>query len=151
VIAQERQLAIEEARSIAQAKEKVRRYLEERQESRRDKYFNRKLQLFNIGRNIKADAVGEFGKAAHSMAAGADTEMAARNQFYGAVMSSLGGVMGAMLPQRQSSFGGFGGFNQGQRFGSSIGGMSSRSYSDMPEVGTMGFAGSGWSGFGSEG
>lgn len=147
IIYQEQQLAVEEARAIAQAKEKVRRYLEERQESRRDKYFNRKLQLFNIGRNIKADAIGEFGKAAQGIAAGTNVELAARNQFYGAIMSSLGGVMGAFLPQRQMGYS----FSQGQRFGSSIGGLSTRGYGDMPEVGTIGYPGSGWSGFGSEG
>ncbi|WP_333679857.1 hypothetical protein [Dyella sp.] len=95
MLAQERQLAIEEARAVADAKEKVRRYLEERQEQRRDKYFNRKLQLFNIGRGIKADAIGELNQSLAGVTAGNDIALAARNQYYGAILSSFGGLIGA--------------------------------------------------------
>lgn len=108
LLAQERELAIEEARVISEAKEKVRRYLEERQENRRDKYFNRKLQLFNIGRGIKADAVGELARSAQGIAAGTDIELAARNQFYGAILSSFGGLLGSFLPRSPQAPTGFG-------------------------------------------
>jgi hypothetical protein len=98
VLAGEREIAIEEARATADAKEKVRRFLEERQDNRRDKYFNRKLQLFNIGRGIKADAVNDFGRAAQGIAQGTSIELEARNQYYGAILSSFGGLLGAFLP-----------------------------------------------------
>lgn len=113
IIASERTLAIEEAVAVAAAKEKVRRYLEQRQEQRRDKYFNRKLQLFNLGRGLKADALSEMSAASIADSRGADIELAARNQYYGAILSSVGGLLGAgvsaassfPLQGRRSSFG----------------------------------------------
>jgi hypothetical protein len=95
MLARERQLAIEEARAVADVKEKVRRYLEERQEQRRDKYFNRKLQLFNIGRGIKADAIGELNQSLAGVTAGNDIALATRNQYCDAILSSFGGLIGA--------------------------------------------------------
>lgn len=139
MIAQERTLAIEEARAVAEGKERVRRFLEERQESRRDKYFNRKLQLFNIGRNIKADAVGEFGQAAQGIARGTDIELAARNQYYGAVLSSLGGLMGAFLPNSSVP--------QASRSAASIGGVGS--YGSTTSFGGAPMMGPGGLGYGS--
>ncbi|OLL27474.1 hypothetical protein BTH42_32015 [Burkholderia sp. SRS-W-2-2016] len=117
VIALDRTMAIEEARSVAEAKERTRRYLEERQEQRRDKFFNRKLQLFNIGRNIKADAVNELRASAEGIGRGTDIELAARNQYYGAILSSLGGLIGAFLPNSSVP--------QASRSAASIGGVSS--------------------------
>ncbi|CAE6958581.1 hypothetical protein [Paraburkholderia domus] len=117
MIAFDRQTAIEEARSVAEAKERTRRYLEERQEQRRDKYFNRKLQLFNIGRNIKADAVSELRMAAEGIGRGTDIELAARNQYYGAILSSIGGLIGAFLPNSTVP--------QTSRSAAAIGGVSS--------------------------
>lgn len=132
IIAFDRQMAIEEARGVAEAKERTRRYLEERQEQRRDKYFNRKLQLFNIGRNIKADAVTEFRTAAQGFSTGSDIELNARNQYYGAILSSLGGMIGAFLPngsvpqasRSAAAIGGVSGFNSVTSFtgGASAGG-----------------------------
>lgn len=158
-VAQERTLAIEEARAVAEAKEKARRFLEERQESRRDKFFNRKLQMFNIGRNIKADAVGEFGQAAQGIARGTDIELAGRNQYYGAILSSLGGLIGAALPNSSVPQAGFGS-PQGMRSGFNTGGITNTfgAVTDfsggfgggMPDVGTMGWEGSGWNGFAGE-
>jgi len=103
VVAQERQLEIEEARAVADAKEKVRRFLEERQEGRRDKFFNRKLQLFNIGRGIRADAVNELGRVGQGISQGTQIELDARNQFYGAILSSCGGLLGVFQPGAGSS------------------------------------------------
>lgn len=101
--AQERTLAIEEAVAVAAAKERVRRFLEEREFNRDTAYFNRKLQLFNIGRGLKADALAEMRGASASYELGSETELAARNQYYGAVLSSVGGLIGAALPMVNSS------------------------------------------------
>jgi hypothetical protein len=117
VIALDRTYSIEEARAVGQAKEYTRRYLEEREENRRDKYFNRKIQLFNIGRNIKAESVNEFRTAAQAMGAGADIELAGRNQYYGAILSGIGGLIGAFLPSGNGP--------QPMRSAASIGGVSS--------------------------
>lgn len=149
VIAIDRQLSIDEARAGGEAKERVRRFLEERQESRRDKYFNRKLQLFNIGRNIQASSVGELNAAAAGFARGSDIELAGRNQFYGAILSSLGGLMGAGLSMVGAPTG-FGS-QQGGRSSSSIGGSSSfASTTGFGGAGLMGPGGLGY-GFGASG
>lgn len=133
VIAIDRQLSIDEARAGGEAKERVRRFLEERQESRRDKFFNRKIQLFNIGRNIQASSVTEMNTAAQGFQRGSDIELAGRNQFYGAILSSLGGLMGAGLSAVGTPS------PQGMRTGSSIGGSSSFQS-------TVGFGGAGMMG-----
>ncbi|SIO50496.1 hypothetical protein SAMN05444172_2573 [Burkholderia sp. GAS332] len=138
VIAQERTFAVEEARAVAEGKERARRFLEERQESRRDKYFNRKLQMFNIGRGIKADAVGEFGQAAQGIARGTEIELAGRNQYYGAILSSLGGLMGAILPNSSVP--------QASRSAASIGGVGS--YGSVTNFGGAPMMGPGGLGYG---
>ncbi|MGF6936855.1 hypothetical protein OKW41_006017 [Paraburkholderia sp. UCT70] len=144
VIAIDRQLSIDEARAGGEAKERVRRFLEERQESRRDKFFNRKIQLFNIGRNIQASSVTEMNAAAQGFQRGTDIELAARNQFYGAILSSLGGLMGAGLSMVGAPTG-FGSA-QGGRTSSSIGGSSS--FSSAVGFGGAGLMGPGGLGYG---
>lgn len=135
-IAADRQLQIEQARATGEAKERVRRFLESRQFDRQQVYFNRKLQLFNIGRGMPAEAVSAIGNAAGMMQRGSDIELAARNQFYGAILSGLGGVMGAGLSyymgpspvgttqgaRSGSSIGGVGGFSSVASFGAGFGG-----------------------------
>ncbi|WP_157651718.1 hypothetical protein [Burkholderia ubonensis] len=134
-IATDRQLAIEQARASGEAKERVRRYLENRQFDRQQAYFNRKLQLFNIGRGMPAEAIQGIGTAASLLQRGSDIELTARNQFYGAILSGLGGVMGAGLSaymgpspvsstqgaRSGSSIGGFGGFSSVTSFGAGFG------------------------------
>ncbi|MBN3777448.1 hypothetical protein G3O06_07770 [Burkholderia sp. Ac-20345] len=150
-IATDRQLVIDQARASGEAKERVRRYLENRQFDRQQIYFNRKLQLFNIGRGMPAEAIQGIGTAASLLQRGSDLELAARNQFYGAILSGLGGVMGAGLSaymgpspvsstqgaRSGSSIGGFGGFSSVTSFGAGFGG-----------AGMMGSGGLGY-GFGS--
>ncbi|KVE31079.1 hypothetical protein [Burkholderia sp. TSV86] len=135
-IATDRQLQIEQARAAGEAKERTRRFLENRQFDRQQTYFNRKLQLFNIGRGMPAEAIQGIGSAAAALQRGSDMELAARNQFYGAILSGLGGVMGAGLSwymgpspvsstqggRSGSSIGGFGGFSSVTNFGSGLGG-----------------------------
>jgi len=118
VIASERTLTIEEAIAVANGKEKVRRYLEQRQEQRRDKYFNRKLQLFNLGRGLRGDALSELQAASVSDTRGSDIELAARNQYYGSILSSVGGLLGAGVQMASSSP------RQAQRSSFGIGGIT---------------------------
>ncbi|SAK62663.1 hypothetical protein AWB76_03289 [Caballeronia temeraria] len=92
--AADRTLAIEQARAVGEGKERARRYLEDRQFNRQFKYFDRKMAILNLGRGIKADATSIFGNAAQTFDRGGEIEIAARNNFNSAVLSSIGGVLG---------------------------------------------------------
>ena len=116
-IASERELAIAEVQAIAQAQEQARRFLEERQFSRRQEFFNRKLQLFNIGRNIQGNSLTGYANAAATYNVGSQYEVQGRNQFYGAVLSGLGGVIGALVPSSNTPIG----WGQGYRSANNIG------------------------------
>lgn len=91
----ERTMAIEQARTAAQTTEQVRRFLEDRQFNRQQVYYNRKLQILNLGRGLPAEAISGIQSAAAIDLQGDQMVTAARNQFYGAILSGLGGVMGA--------------------------------------------------------
>jgi len=125
-IAMDRTLAIEEARGVGEAKERARRFLEDREFNRQQKYFDRKLQMFNIGRNIQATSISGLNTAAQTFERGGEIESAARNQFYGAILSSLGGLIGAGVsaystPSFGSPQGGRTGFSIGARGASPVG------------------------------
>lgn len=51
--------------------------------------------MFNIGRGIKADAIGELNQSLAGLTAGNDIALAARNQYCDAILSSFGGLIGA--------------------------------------------------------
>lgn len=116
-IAGERELAIREVQLVAQAQEQTRRYLEEREFNRQQVYFDRKTQMLNLGKGIPAQTIQAYGAVAQGYAAGGEVELAARNQFYGSVLSGLGGLIGAFVPNVNTPLGGI----QGSRQASSIG------------------------------
>jgi uncharacterized membrane protein YgcG len=138
-VATDRTFAVEQARAVGERKEQTRRYLENRQFDRQQVYFNRKLQMFNIGRGMPADAIQGIGNAAGIMQRGTDLELAARNQYYGSILSGLGGVMGAGI----SAFMGPSpvGTTQGSQSGSSIGGFNT--FSSVTNFGSGGISSGG--------
>lgn len=116
-VAGDRELMIKEMKLVAQAQEQTRRYLEEREFNRQQVYFNRKSQMLNLGKGIPAQTIQSYSGIAQITAAGSEIELAARNQFYGAVLSGLGGLIGAFVPNVNTPLGGI----QGSRQASSIG------------------------------
>lgn len=143
-IATDRQLQIEQARATGEAKERVRRFLENRQFDRQQVYFKRKVGVLELGRGMPAQSIQGIGSAAAALQRGSDMELAARNQFYGAVMSSIGGVLGAgvsVFTVPSSA-----GTTQGMRGGANIGGFGG--FSSVTSFGGAGLMGPGGLGYG---
>jgi len=95
MVAAERTFAIEQARAVAGAKEQVRRYLEDRQFQRQQTYFDRKMRVLSMGRNLPTEAISGINNAASIDSRGQEWALAARNQFLSAISRGIGNVIGA--------------------------------------------------------
>jgi hypothetical protein len=136
-IAGDREFAIQQALAVGQAKERARRFLEGRQFDRQQVYYNRKMQALNLGRGMPAQAIQGIGAAANLTAQGTEIALAARNQFAGAILSGLGGLLGAGVSAYAGPVSPFG---QGGRMGTGIGGLgafdATTSFGSSPGFGT---------------
>lgn len=113
-----KELELETLKELAKNQNAIRRFLEEREFNRDTHYFNRKLQLFNVGNKIEANALNIESQSLAVRANAEQIRDQARQQFYGSILSSLGGILGAFGPTvpthgSMGYTGGFGISNQG--------------------------------------
>lgn len=134
-VAGDRELMLKEMKLIAQAQEQTRRYLEEREFNRQQVYFNRKSQMLNLGKGIPAQTIQSYSGIAQITGVGSEIELNARNQFYGAVLSGLGGLIGAFVPNVNTPLGGIQGSRQASSIG--VGGFSATPYGQFTAGGNL--------------
>lgn len=98
-----REVHTEWARTEVDAVNHAWRYEELQAWRRDDVQFNRKLQLFNVGRSLQASATGDMRAATAAIGGANEALMSGISGYYGALQASFGRFSGYLLQQSRAN------------------------------------------------
>lgn len=98
-----REIHTEWARTEVDAVNHVWRYEELQAWRRDDVQFNRKLQLFNVGRSLQAGATGDTRAATAAIGGANEALLSGMGGYYGALQASFGRYSGYLLQQSRAN------------------------------------------------